>query len=207
METPRETMNPIHDLLKRRWSPRAFADRLVEHDKLRSLFEAARWAPSAFNAQPWSFIVATKEDRNEYERLFDCLPAPNQRWAHFAPVLALAVTNLYVRDTEEPNRFAFHDLGLAVENLAIEATALGLSCHQAGGIDIKKARNEFQIPPAYEPVDIIAIGYEGNPEELPDDLRQAELARRVRKPLHSFVFSVSWGLASPILAQSNDMRL
>ena len=207
MEKLREMPNPIHDLLKRRWSPRAFADRLVEHDKLRSLFEAARWAPSAFNAQPWSFIVATKENRNEYDRLFDCLPAPNQRWAHFAPVLSLAVTNLYLRDTKEPNRFAFHDLGLAVENLAIEATALGLACHEAGGVDIKKARKGFQIPRSCAPVDIIAIGYEGNPEELPDDLREAELARRVRKPLHSFVFAASWGQPSPILAESNDLHL
>jgi nitroreductase len=85
MEKPADSTYPIHDLMKRRWSPRAFAERLVEHEKLRSMFEAARWAPSAFNAQPWSFIVATKEDSNVYNRLLHCMPAANQRWAHRAP--------------------------------------------------------------------------------------------------------------------------
>jgi nitroreductase len=98
MEKPADNTYPIDDLLRQRWSPRAFAQRPVEHDKLRSVFEAARWAPSAVNAQPWSFIVATKEDISGYNRLFHCMPAPNQRWAHLAPVLLLTVTNLHRQD-------------------------------------------------------------------------------------------------------------
>lgn len=110
------------------------------------MFEAARWAPSAFNAQPWSFIVATKEDSNVYNRLLHCMPAANQRWAHRAPVLLLSVTNLCHPDTGKPDRFARYDLGLAVENLVLQATTLGLFCHQTGGLNVEKARTEFNIP-------------------------------------------------------------
>ena len=201
MEKPADNTYPIHDLMKRRWSPRAFAERLVEHEKLRSIFEAARWATSALNAQPWSFIVATKEDLNVYNRLLHCMPAANQRWAHLAPVLVLTVTNLYLPDTEKPNRFARYDLGLAVENLVLQATALGLFCHQTGGVNDEKARTEFNIPEGSEPVDVIAIGYVGNLDTLPDDLREQELGQRVRKPLKDFVFSNHWGKGSKLVTE------
>jgi nitroreductase len=201
MEKPADNTYPIHDLLKRRWSPRAFAERPVEHDKLRSLFEAARWAPSAFNAQPWSFIVATKEDLSGYNRVFHCMTAANQRWAHLAPVLVLAVTNLCHPDTGKPNRFARYDLGLAVENLVLQATALGLFCHQTGGLDVEKARTEFNIPEGCEPVDIVAVGYLGSLDGLPDDLREPELGQRVRKPLTDFVFTDGWGKVSQLVTE------
>jgi nitroreductase len=201
MEKPADSTYPIHDLMKRRWSPRAFAERLVEHEKLRSMFEAARWAPSAFNAQPWSFIVATKEDSNVYNRLLHCMPAANQRWAHRAPVLLLSVTNLCQSDTGKPDRFARYDLGLAVENLVLQATTLGLFCHQTGGLNVEKARTEFNIPEGSEPVDVIAIGYMGNLDTLPDDLREQELGQRVRKPLTDFVFSDRWGEVSQVVTE------
>lgn len=200
MEKPADNENPIHDLLKRRWSPRAFAERPVEHDKLRSLFEAARWAPSAFNAQPWSFIVATKEDLSGYDRLLNCMPTANH-WAQRAPVLLLSVTNLYHPDTGKPDRFAHYGLGLAVENFVLQATALGLFCHQTGGLNVEKARTEFNIPEGSEPVDVIAIGYVGDLDALPDDLREQELERRARKPLTDFVFSDRWGNASQLVTE------
>jgi nitroreductase len=198
MEKPADNAYPIHELLRRRWSPRAFVERPVEHDKLRSLFEAARWAPSAFNAQPWNFIVATKDDKRVYERLFRCMPARNQRWAYLAPVLLLTVTSLY-RPDGKLDRFAFYDVGLAVENLVLQATALGLACHQTGGLNVEKARTGFSIPDAYEPTDIIAIGYMGDVDSLPDDLRDQELEKRQRKPLNDFVFSDRWGTTSPVV--------
>jgi Nitroreductase len=201
MEKPADNTYPIHELFKRRWSPRAFAERPVEHEKLQSIFEAARWAPSALNAQPWSFIVATKEDLSGYDRVFLCMPAANQRWAHLAPVLVLTVTNLYNPDTGKPNRFARYDLGLAVENLVLQATALGLFCHQTGGVNAEKARTEFNIPEGYEPVDIIAIGYLGGVDRLPDDLREPELGQRIRKPLTDFVFSDRWGKVSQLVIE------
>ncbi len=199
MERPADNAYPIHELLKRRWSPRAFAERPVEHDKLLSLFEAARWAPSARNAQPWSFILALKEGgKGEFDRLLECLPERNQRWALHAPVLVLSVAQLYL-ETGKPNRFAFYGVGLAVENIVIQATALGLYVHQAGGFNEEAVQKAFDIPQGYEPVDIIAIGYLGDPESLPDELRKQEQAPRERKPLAQFVFSRRWGNTSSII--------
>jgi len=199
MQKLAETRYPIHELLRERWSPRAFADRMVEPEKLRSLLEAARWAPSSFNEQPWSFIVATKEHPGEYERLLSCLVEGNIRWAQHAPVLMLSVARLAFERNQKPNRHAFHDVGLAVENLVIQATALGLAVHQMAGFHVDKARELFSIPDGHEPVAAMAIGFPGDPARLPDDLRERELAPRTRKPLESFVFSGQWGQPSPLV--------
>src|SRR5437879_4076372 len=128
MEKLAETQYPIHGLLRRRWSPRAFSSRPVEPDKLRSLWEAARWAPSSYNEQPWSFIVATKDDEAEYARLLSCLVEGNIQWAQHAPVLMVSVARLSFEEDGKPNRHAFHDVGQAVSNLIVQATALGLVC-------------------------------------------------------------------------------
>ncbi|MGH7236266.1 MAG: nitroreductase family protein, partial [Nitrospiraceae bacterium] len=138
MDKPAQAQYPIHDLLQKRWSPRAFSGRAVEADKLRILFEAARWAPSSFNEQPWSFIVATKDDQANFDRLLRCLLEGNRAWARHAPVLRLSVAKLRFEEDGEPNRHAFHDVGLAVENLVIQATALGLVVHQMAGFDVQK---------------------------------------------------------------------
>lgn len=135
---PAETQYPIHELIRDRWSPRAFSDRPVEKETLLSLLEAARWAASASNRQPWSFIVATKDNPTEYERLLGILVENNQRWAKDAPVLILAVAKV-INDDGKENRYAFHDVGLALGNLSLQATALGLSVHQAAGFDRDKA--------------------------------------------------------------------
>lgn len=198
MGKPTNNTYPIHELIKKRWSPRAFAERPVEHDKLLSLFEAARWAPSSRNAQPWSFILATKEHREGFNSLLRCLPEQNQRWARGAPVLILSIAHLFLQ-AGKPDRLAFYGVGLAVENLAIQATALGLCVHQMGGINEKDVREAFNIPEGYEPVDTIAVGYLGNPQSLPDDLQEQERAPRKRKPLEEFVFSERWGNVSPII--------
>jgi len=124
MEKPAETQYPIHDLLRRRWSPRAFSDRRVDPAIMRSLLEAARWAPSSYNEQPWSFIVATKDDPVEFGRLLSCLVEGNIQWAQHAPVLMVSVARLSFEDDGKPNRHAFHDVGQAVANLSVQATAL-----------------------------------------------------------------------------------
>jgi nitroreductase len=195
-----ETRFPIHDLLKRRWSPRAFSDRRVEPEKLASLFEAARWAPSSFNEQPWSFIVAVKENPAEFSHLLDCLVEGNRLWAQRASVLVLSVAKLKFDKDREPNRHAFHDIGLAVENLVIQATDLGLGVHQMAGFSVEKARETFKIPRDHEPVAAIAIGYPGDPSTLPDRLRGRELAKRSRRALNAFVFSNQWGQSSSLIA-------
>ena len=199
MEKPAETQHPIHELLKRRWSPRAFAERAVEPETLRSLLEAARWAPSSNNEQPWRFIVATKNHRSEWDRLFNCLVEGNRKWAYRAPVLILSVASLKFEDDGSPNRHAFHDTGMAVENLVIQATVAGLFVHQMAGYDVEKARAEFKIPDGYEPVAMIAVGYPGDPATLPDHLRERELKPRQRNPFSDFVFSETWGKPSSVM--------
>jgi nitroreductase len=195
-----ETSVPIHTLISERWSPRAFADRPVEPGKLRALFEAARWAASSYNGQPWYFIVATKDDHASYQRILDSFVEFNQGWAKGAPVVALSVAKLNFDHNGEPNRHAFHDVGQAVANLALQAHALGLAVHQMAGILPEKARELFEIPEGYDAVAGLAIGYPGEPDTLPDQLRQRELAPRERKPLDSFVFTGKWGKVSPIVA-------
>ncbi len=191
---------PVHDFLARRWSPHAFQDRPVPPEELRSLFEAARWAPSSYNEQPWSYIVATKERCEEFERLLSCLVEANQAWAKSAPVLALGiVTHKFNRNNKE-NKAAVHDLGLAAGNLVLEATARGLFVHQMIGILPARARELYQIPDGSEAWTGLAIGYLGAPDDLPDELKRREQAPRQRKPLSEFVFTERWGKPSPFTA-------
>lgn len=187
---------PIHPLLAERRSLRAFSPKTVEPEILDSLLEAARWAPSCANEQPWSFIVAGKDDKPEFERLLGCLIEFNLDWAQHAPVLILSVARMIFQSTGKPNRHAFHDVGQAIASLTVQATASGLVVHQMAGFDVEKARREFSIPQDHEPVAVTAIGYPGSPEDLPDKLRQKELAPRQRKPLADFVFERSFGQAA-----------
>ncbi len=192
MKKPARTDHPIHDLLAHRWSTRAFSDRMVERGKLLAILEAARWAPSSYNEQPWSFMIATKDNPIEYERLLNSLMEGNIRWAKFAPVLMISVAKLIFDSNGKPNRHAFHDVGLAVGNLIIQASHLSLHVHQMAGIHVDKVRDTYHIPDRHEPVTGIAIGYYGKLEQLPENLRERELADRVRKPHKEFVFSGSW---------------
>jgi nitroreductase len=193
MQKPAITDSPVHELLKNRWSPRAFSERPVEPQVLRSLFEAARWAPSSNNEQPWAYLVATKDDAENFAKMLGVLVEFNANWAKHAPVLALSVAHLKTNRDGKPNRVALHDVGTATAQLTFEANARGLLVHQMAGFDAEKARQTFAIPPDWEPVAAIAIGYPGNPESLPDKLRERELASRTRKPVDEFVMTGSWG--------------
>jgi nitroreductase len=197
-ETPND--HPIHDLIKNRWSPTAFSSKRVEGEKLLSLFEAARWAPSAFNAQPWYFIVATQQDGALFEKILDCLKEGNQAWARNAPVLMLSLMKNYLReDLEKPNQTAQHDVGLAVENLVLEAKAHDLYAHQMGGIYHDKIIETFNLPAGHEAIAAIALGYLGDPNELPEDRRERELRPRERKPISEFVFGDGFGNTSKLV--------
>ena len=199
MEKPADAQHPIHDLFKRRWSPRAFSDQPVEAETLRILFESARWAPSSNNEQPWRFIVANKDYETDWNRLFACLVEGNRKWAYRAPVLILSVASLNFEDDSTANRHAFYDTGMAVENLVLQATVLGLAAHQMAGFDVEKARADLKIPSGYDPVAMIAVGYPGDPAQLSDRLRAREAQPRARKPLTEFVYSATWGQPSPLL--------
>jgi nitroreductase len=190
---------PIHEPLAARWSPYAFADQLVPEADVRSLFEAARWAPSSYNEQPWSYIVATKDDPEQFQRLLSCLIERNQIWAQAAPVLALGVVSLRFARNGQDNRAAVHDLGLAAGNLLVEATVRGLFVHQMAGILPDRAREIYGIPEGFEAWTGLAIGYQGDPTSLPARLRERDLVARQRKHLCEFVFSGQWKNASPLV--------
>ena len=193
------TNHPTHELIARRWSPYAFDDRPVAPADICSLFEAARWAPSSYNEQPWSFFVASKEESQEFERLLSCLVDANQAWAKAAPVLVLCVVRRKFVRNQKDNRAAVHDLGLAAANLVLEATSRGLSVHQMIGIHPDKARETYGIPENCEAWTAMAIGYKGDPARLPDALKTRDLAPRQRKPLSEFVFTARWGNPSSLL--------
>jgi nitroreductase len=201
MQKPAPTTHQIHNLITHRWSPRAFSDKPVATDVLRSLFEAARWAPSSNNEQPWAFLVARREDAENHARLLSTLVEFNQAWAKHAPVLAIAVAEQNFARTGKPNRNAFYDTGAAVANLSMEATSRGLFVHQMAGFDPHKAIELFEIPSGWEPAAAFVVGYPGDPESLPEPLRQRETAPRERKPLETFVMSGRWGKSADFLTK------
>jgi nitroreductase len=201
MHNPAVSEYPVHALIQNRWSPRAFADKPIPHDVLRSLFEAARWTPSSYNEQPWAFIVATKEEPENFARVLSTLIEFNQGWAKHAPVLAIAVSELEFARNQHANRNAFYDTGAAVAHLTTEATARELFVHQMAGFDPHKAIEQFHIPKGWEPIAAFAIGYGGNPDSLPQQLKEGELATRSRKPIAEFVMSGKWGHPADFLTK------
>jgi nitroreductase len=199
MHKPAATDVALHELIRNRWSPRAFSEKAVPHEVLRSLFEAARWAPSSNNEQPWAYLVATKDDSENFAKMAGVLVEFNANWATHAPVLALSVAHVKTQREGKPNRVALHDVGSATAQLTFEANARGLQVHQMAGFDAEKARQTFAIPVDWEPVAAMAIGYPGNPELLPEKLRERELAPRARKPLGEFVMTGNWGHTAPFV--------
>ena len=169
-------------------------------DDLRSLFEAARWAASSYNEQPWRYVVATRADPAEHARLLSCLVEGNQAWAKAAPVLALGCTSLRFALNDKPNAAAVHDLGLASASLTLEATARGLYVHQMIGILPDRARELYRIPEGVQPLTGLAIGYAADPAGLPEKYRPRDLSPRTRRPLAEFVFGGAWGSAAPVVS-------
>jgi nitroreductase len=201
MEKLAQTQYPVEEILKRRWSPRAFSERMVEREKLLSLFEAARWAASSFNEQPWYFIVTTKHNVEQHAVLLNCLVEKNQQWARLAPVLMVSVAKLNFERTGKPNRHAFHDVGLAMGNMIVQATAMDLFVHQMAGIFPDKVKEIYGIPDGFEPVAGIAVGYGADVDVLPEPFREQELGPRMRKPIDSFVFQGPWENQSDLVIE------
>jgi nitroreductase len=200
MHKPAPTNFPVHDLIRDRWSPRAFANKPVEPAVLASLFEAARWAPSSSNEQPWAYLVATKDDSENFAKMLTVLVEFNAAWAKGAHVLVIAVAHLHFQNGKA-NRNAFYDTGAATALLSVEATARGLAVHQMAGFDAAKTKQVFEIPEDWDPIAAATIGYPGDPSSLPEKLRDREVAPRTRKPLSEFVMSGRWGHTSPIVSQ------
>lgn len=192
MQKPAPVAHPIYELLQHRWSPRAFSGKTIAPEILRSLFEAARWAPSSNNEQPWAFLVATRDDTENHAKLLSTLVEFNQAWAKHAPVLGIAVSELAFARGGKPNRNAFYDTGAAMADLSLEATSRGLFVHQMAGFDPHKAIELLEIPSGWEPIAAFVIGYPGDPASLPENLRERETAPRERKPLEAFVMTGRW---------------
>jgi nitroreductase len=182
----------LNPLIEKRRSTVSFSDKPVEGQKIHLLFEAARWAPSSYNEQPWRFIYGVKDDENSYEKLFDCLMEGNKEWVKNAPMIILSVAKQDFTLNGNPNFYARHDVGLATENLMIQAVQMGLMVHPMGGFDKKKATAELAIPEGFEPVAMIAVGYPGELNELPENLKKREEGERVRKAQDEFVFRGQW---------------
>lgn len=184
----------VHPLIAARWSPTAFDPaRPVADADVRALFEAARLAPSSRNEQPWRYLVATDAQPELHAQMVSCLTPSNQVWAVHAPVLVLTVAAMRFASNDQPNHYAWHDIGLASATLALEATSRGLFVHQMAGIDPPRARELFAIPDGFDPVTCLAIGYRGDPATLPETLRPRDLTRRPRRPQREFVFAGAWG--------------
>lgn len=196
MERRADTQHPVLEVIQKRWSPYVFADRPVEPQKLRCLLEAARWAASSFNEQPWRFIIATREDPAAFEKLLGCLVEANQAWARHVPVLMLTVTRDSFTKNDKPNRVALHDLGLAMGNLTLQAMSMDLYVHQMAGIDQDKVRQACSVPEGFTPQTGVAIGYQGENPAVPDDIKQRDQGKRERVPFDQFVYSGSFGEAS-----------
>ena len=158
MQKPAPSDFPVHELIRERWSPRAFVDKPVPQKVLRSIFEAARWAPSSSNEQPWAYIVATRDDKDNFEKMLSVLVEFNANWAKSAPVLAVAVAQLAFAKNNAPNRNAQYDTGAATALLSVEATAQGLAVHQMAGIVPETVRATFHVPPDWEPVAGVVLG-------------------------------------------------
>jgi nitroreductase len=186
--------HPVLPVMAERWSPYAYDPRPVEREKLLSCLEAARWAPSSYNEQPWTYILAERTDEKEFARALDCLVEGNRAWATNAGVLMLSVVSRLFSKNGKPNRAAEHDMGLAAGNMVLQATALGLQAHQMIGIEPPKVRASYRVPDTHEPLTAIAIGYPAAVQPgTADPLGQRDLTPRARKALSEIVVSGAWG--------------
>jgi nitroreductase len=186
----------IHTLLRYRWSPRAFAPQAVPLELLQAVFEAARWAPSSFNEQPWRFLVATRDDPEWLQRLQDYLD-PRNAWARLAPVLIASAYRTHSLKTNERSRVAQRDLGAAEQNMFLQATALGLAFHQLAGFDHERLQRTL-LPPGFLPGTLIAIGYPCDADASSGTHPPPGATSRSRLPLTDFVFRDAWGVAASV---------
>lgn len=183
VQAHRKSEYPISPLFLNRWSPRAYSNKPVAEQDVYSILEAAHWAPSSYNDQPWRFIVAqTNEQLNVFHQF---LSEFNRSWAEKAPVLVL-VASKKLRDNGDPNGAHSFDAGTAWGYLALQATLLGLATHAIGGFDRDKARALLNVPDDIELHAVIAIGYQGDAADLPESLQQREIPNQ-RKPLSEVI--------------------
>jgi nitroreductase len=193
------TSAPIHDVIARRWSGRAFdRDKPVSREQLKALLEAARWAPSCFNDQPWRYLVWDRfHNEHAWQTGFSCLTEWNQSWVKNAPLLLLSVADSEFSKTGKPNRWGPYDTGAASAGLCLQAATMGLMAHQMGGFDARKIHRILAVPERYTCMAMIAVGHPASADVLNPELRELELAARERRPLNEFCFDGEWGVPLP----------
>ncbi|MGQ0752733.1 MAG: nitroreductase family protein [Betaproteobacteria bacterium] len=189
------TSVPIHDLMARRWSPRAYdRTRPVTREQLVTIMEAGRWAPSCNGDEPWRYLVWDRaRDPEGWQTAFNCLTDSNKKWVQNVPLLMLSCAGSAFGATGKPNRWTQHDTGAASVSMALQALALGLIIHQMGGFDAERIRAAFAIPAEYTPMAMIAVGYQAEPDILDDETKAKELRPRARKALTERFFERGWG--------------
>lgn len=193
MEKRAKTETMILENIEKRWSPRAFdPSKTISKEQLLRLLNAARWAASSYNEQPWRFIIGIKGEGDSWDKLFSCLGEFNQQWAKNAPLLMLACGKKNFSKNQKPNHHYAYDVGQAVATLAIQATGDGLYLHQMAGFSPQQAKETFSIPEEFEAITAIAVGYQGKEEELPEKLQEQEEAPRSRKPLEEICYINEW---------------
>ena len=195
LERLAQTSRPIHELLARRWSSRAYdPKRGVTREQLTTLLEAGRWAPSCNGDEPWRYLIWDKtRDLAGWQKAFDCLSENNKKWVKNVPLLMLSCAGSNFAATGKPNRWTQHDTGAASVSIALQAAAMGLMVHQMGGYDAEKARAAFEIPAEYTPMAMIAVGYQTDPDILDEETKAKELRPRARKPVGERFFEGGWG--------------
>ncbi len=179
---------PIHENIKRRWSPRAFANKAIEDETIFSLLEAARWAPSSFNEQPWRFIYATKGSQ-DYDKILSSINEFNRSWASKAPVLIVGLAKHTFSQNEKVNRHAWYDLGAAIAHLTFEATSRDIYLHQMAGFSPEAISSSFNVDEDLNPVVALALGYLGEADQLPEKLAERELMPQQRKSLKELIIN------------------
>jgi nitroreductase len=194
----------IHDLISSRKSIRAFSNKAIDDKSLTKLFEAARWASSSRNEQPWRFISARREEKENFEKTLSCLNESNRIWAQNGAILIVVLAKKNFTIHPALNTHAQHDVGLAVGNLALQATALGIYLRQMGGINYDRVREVFQIPDEYEIISIIVGGFPGSHDSLPENLRARESQPRQRKALNELVFEGKFGNESHVFDKARQ---
>ena len=206
MRKPAPAGQPVHPLVAERWSPYAFTPEGVALSDLLAILEAARWAASSYNAQPWRFIVARREAPDSFAKALSCLVPFNQGWARHAPVLALGLVQTKGTGEGDPleDPILAHDLGLAAASLTVEATHRGLSVHQMSGIVADRVRDAYALPSAVVPLTALAVGYAAPLEATPEELRDRQARPRERKGLAEFVFGERWGVPADFVRAAPD---
>lgn len=181
------TQHDVHELIRKRWSPRSFSERSIKQDDLETLFEAASWASSSMNEQPWRYIYAHRDDFS-FHNFLDCLYLGNASWAKNASVLLLSLAKVDHQRNGSANRYHMHDVGAANSTLLLQAASMDIYGHMLGGFDMAKTKATFKIPDTLDPICFIALGYLDYPEQLEEPLLNRELSERSRKPVASFAF-------------------